>query len=379
LQSVLDVSANSAIPSALNKLFQSFSSWSTQPDSANYRTAVINAAQSVATAIQQAAGQLTSLRASAGNDLQSTVNQINQDAAKIHDYNVAIARQSSPDAGLDAQLHNAIEDLSNLADVQVIPGNGGTVTVLLGGQTPLVIGDQLNTLSVQYAASSGAPNPSAPPNASIIDGTGANVTDHVSSGSLRALLSVRNDLIPQLAGGEQQAGDLNVLAKTLADTVNNLLGQGTTSNSSSQTGTPLFTYDASSATGIAASFGVTKSITPSQLAPADAGPPPVANGIALKLAGLDSDPAGQINGQSFTQFFGSLAARVGTQAQNADTGAAAQTGLVNQAKALRQQLSGVSIDEEAVRLIELQRSYQAASKVVSVVDQLTQTILDLVK
>ncbi len=379
LQSVLDVSANSAIPSALNQLFQSFSSWSTQPDNANYRTAVINAAQSVATAFQQAAGQLNNLRASTGHDLQSTVNQINQDAAKIHDYNLAIARQTAPDAGLDAQVHSTIEDLSSLANVQVIPGNGGTVTVLLGGQTPLVIGDQLNTLSVQFAASSGAPNPNAPPSASIIDASGANVTEHVTSGSLHALLSVRNDLIPQLAGGPQQAGDLNLLAKSLADTVNKLLGQGTTSASASQTGSPLFSYDASSATNIAASFGVNKSIAPGQLAPADPGPPPVANGIGLKLAGLDSDPAGQINGQSFTQFFASLASRIGAEAQNASTGVAAQTALVGQAKTLRQQLSGVSIDEEAVRLIELQRSYQAASKVVSVVDQLTQTILDLVK
>src|SRR5258708_5157396 len=45
LQNVFDVSANSAIPSALNQLFQSFSQWSTQPSDAIYQSAVISAAQ----------------------------------------------------------------------------------------------------------------------------------------------------------------------------------------------------------------------------------------------------------------------------------------------------------------------------------------------
>jgi len=70
---------------------------------------------------------------------------------------------------------------------------------------------------------------------------------------------------------------------------------------------------------------------------------------------------------------------VGSAAKQADTAATAQTSVVAQAKALRQQLSGVSLDEEAIRLIELQRSYQAASKVVNVVDQLAQSVLNMVQ
>lgn len=380
LQSVFDVSANSAVPSALNQLFQSFSAWSTQPDNANYRNGVLSAASQVATAFQQAAGQLNSIRASTDRDLKSTVDQINQDAAKIHDYNVTIARQGGSDAGLDAQLHSTLEDLSNLADVQVVSGIGGTVTVLLGGQTPLVIGDQLNALQVQNPAVAGALNPNAPPDAAIVDSTGADVTSKISSGSLHALLSIRNGLIPSLAGGPQQNGDLNTLAKGLADTVNNVLAQGsTTSSPPYQPGAPLFSYDRSSAVGIASSLTVNPTLTASQLAAVNPGPPVAANGAALQLAGLDSDPAGQVNGQSFTQYFSSLVSRVGNAAQDADTGAAAQTQVLAQAKTLRQQLSGVSLDEEAIRLIELQRSYQAASKVVTVVDQLAQTVLNMIQ
>jgi flagellar hook-associated protein 1 len=376
LQNVFDVSANSPIPSALNQLFQSFSNWSANPSDASAQTAVLNAASQVSAAFQQTAKQLDSIRTSTDSDIKSTVDQINQDAAVIQKYNAAIASQSAPDAGLDAQLHTALESLSNLADVQVLRGNGNTVTVLLGGQTPLVIGEQVNALQAQPENTSGALNPNGAPNTQILDSSGNDVTSQITSGSLAGLLSVRNDLLPSLAGGAHQNGDLNTLAKGLADAVNTLQAQGsTTSTPPFQPGAALFTYDATSATSTAATLALNPSITVSQLAPVSTAPTVVSNGNALALAALDS--TGQINGLNFTQFFGSLVSRVGNAAGTADTQATAQQSLVAQAKALRQQLSGVSLDEEAIRLVQLQRSYQAATRMVSVVDQLAQSLLNI--
>lgn len=376
LQAVLDVSANSAIPSALNQLFQSFSQWSSQPGNPAFQTAVLNAAQQTAAAFQQVAGQLARVRSGADESLQSTVSRINQDLAKVQAYNIAVAQQTSPSPGQSAQLETTLEDLSGLVDIQVLPGLGGTATVLMGGQTPLVIGAQVNALQVQSDATNAL---TAPPNVKIVDSAGNDVTSHVSSGGLFGLLTVRNNLIPSLAGGGTQAGDLNTLAKGLADQVNNLLVQGsTTATPPYQAGTPLFQYDASSASVTAASLQVNPAMTISQLAPTDPGPPPVFNGIALKLAGLDTDPTAQINGLGYTQFFGSMAAKAGSAASTATTNASAQTQLVAQTKSLQHQLSGVSIDEEAIRLIQLQSSYQAASKVVNIVDQLTQSLIAMV-
>lgn len=376
LQNVFDVSANSPIPSALNQLFQSFSNWSANPGDANAQTAVINAASQVGAAFQQAAKQLDSIRSSTDGDIQSTVAQINKDAALIQSYNATIAKGGVPDAGLEAQLHNTLEGLSNLADVQVLSGIGGTVTVLLGGQTPLVIGQTVNALKAQPEDTTGTLNPNGAPNTQILDSNGNNITSQITSGSLAGLLSVRNDLIPSLAGGAHQNGDLNTLAKSLADAVNNQLAQGsTTSVPPFQPGGALFTYDATSATNSAATLALNPSFTASQLAPVDTGPPVVSNGNALKLAALDSTP--QINGQNFTQFFGSLVSRVGNAAGNADTQVTVQQSLLAQAKSLRQQLSGVSLDEEAIRLVQLQRSYQAATRIVTVVDTLAESILNI--
>ena len=375
LQSILDVSSNSAIPSALNELFSSFSRWSTQPSSATYQTAVVAAAQDTAAAFQQVAAELNSASSSTTQDLQSTVTQINQDAAQIQSYNTSIAAgESNP--GLSAQMESTLENLSSLANVQTMPGVGGMVTVLLGGQTPLVIGTQVDALQVGRDVANAV---NGPPNATILDSNGNDVTAQVTSGQLAGLLSVRNSVIPSLIGGGQQTGGLNVLAQSLADTVNNLLEQGsTTTTPPFQSGTALFSYNATPPAGIAASLQVTPGFQPSQLAATDPGPPTVSNGIALQLAGLDTDPSGQINGLSFSQYFGNLASTVGNAVDTANTSAAGQAQALSQAKTLQQQFSGVSLDEEAVRLVQLQGSYQAASKVVTVVDEITQALMAMI-
>ena len=376
LQNVFDVSATSPIPSALNQLFQSFSNWSASPADPTAQNAVLNAASQVAAAFQQAATQLDSIRTSTDSDIQSTVSQINQDAALIQSYNASLGTQSTPDAGVEAQLNSTLENLSSLANVQVVRGNSNTVTVLLGGQTPLVIGQQVNALQVQPENTAGAQNPNSAPNTQILDSSGNDITAQITSGSLAGLLSVKNNLLPSLAGGADQTGDLNVLAKGIADAVNNLQEQGsTTSTPPYQAGAPLFTYDPNSATDSAATLALNPSITGSQLAPVQTGPPLVSNGNALSLANLGS--TSQINGQNFTQFFGSLVSRVGNAAAAANTQTSAQQSLLTQAQNLRQQLSGVSLDEEAIRLVQIQRSYQAASRIVSVVDQLAQSLLDI--
>src|SRR5581483_8972835 len=279
LQNVFDVSANSAIPGALNQLFQSFSAWASQPNNADFQNSVIDAAQQTATAFQQASLQLNQIQTSTTNDIQSTVAQINQDAAQIQALNQQIAKNSTPNAGLQAQLESALENLSGQANIQVLRGIGGTATVLLGGQTALVEGLQMTPIQAANDPASNAGNPGAAPNVIIQDASGKDITSEITGGSLAGLLNVRNKLIPSLIGGGQQVGGLNTLAQGLADSVNNILTQAVTP--AGQPGTALFTYNASAPAGIAGSLNVAAGITGSALAAATTGANAVANGAAL--------------------------------------------------------------------------------------------------
>src|SRR2546422_1911782 len=52
--------------------------------------------------------------------------------------------------------------------------------------------------------------------------------------------------------------------------------------------------------------------------------------------------------------------------------------LLTQAQALRDQRQGVSLEEEAVNLLQYQRAFEAAARVIHVIDDLTQTAISLV-
>ena len=50
---------------------------------------------------------------------------------------------------------------------------------------------------------------------------------------------------------------------------------------------------------------------------------------------------------------------------------------LSQAQQQRSNQSGVSLDEEAAKLLQFQQAYQAAAKMITVLDNLTQTLLNI--
>ncbi len=370
IDEVFNVTGTGGISNAMDSLMQSFSAWSASPDDPNAQSAVLNAASTVATSFQQSAAQLGQTETSVNGDLQTTVTSINQIAATIQQYNVAKQSSTAPNPGLDAQLYSSLEQLSQYVGVQTTTNSDGTVNVLADGQIPLVLGTQLNPLSVQFSTPANATNPSAPPNATIVDNNGDDVTDQISDGQLGALLSVRNQVLPSLIGGPSDTGSLNTLATQLASSVNGLL---TTAG-----GQPLFQQDPNSTTDAAATLTVNSALQPSDLVAASTGPPAVSNGTALALTNLASAQNQNLQGMTFDQFYGATASSIGSQLSQAQTSSAAQTQTVAQAQSLRQQLSGVSLDTEATRLMELQRAYQAASQTITVIDSLAQGLMSMI-
>jgi flagellar hook-associated protein 1 FlgK len=170
---------------------------------------------------------------------------------------------------------------------------------------------------------------------------------------------------------------LNQLAQQVADSVNSILTSAQTTSGAA--GTPLFTYNAASPTGIAQTLALDPNITASTLAPANPGPPAVSNGAALQLANLGSStaPADEISGQTILQFLSNMATQAGQSASDAQTGSNLHAQLLAQSRSLQTQVSGVSLDAEAAEVLQLQQGYQAASKMVSVIDTLSQSLLSM--
>jgi flagellar hook-associated protein 1 FlgK len=383
LQSAFDISGNSGLPYALNNLFQAFSAWAQTPGGAVARQEVLQRASQVASAFQQTAGQLGQVRQDVETQLRQSVDSVNQLVAKLADLNQKAVAGTRNDAGLDAQVNNTLEELSQYVDVTAFRQEDGSLTVLLGGQTPLLLGQNQYKLTYQLAEPQDPPPnyPDGPPSVSILSGNN-DVRSKITDGSLGALLDARNRLIPSYLGDAYQAGDLNTMAKEFAKRVNDIFTSGNIDDGNPpQAGVGLFTYDAKNDTAVAQSMEADPTVTADQLAAIDPGPPPVSNGIPLRLSALSSPQSSddKIQGWSYSEFFGQMAARTGAELNTAKDRQQVQQSTVAQAKDLRQQMSGVSLDEEAIVLMQFQRSYQASSRLITILDQLTQETISMLQ
>lgn len=378
IQPLFDVAGKSGVIGALNSLFQSFSAWSTTPGATSAQQDVLTKAQTLAQSFQSAAASLAQTTTSLNRSIGSTVDQINQIASDIRNENEAIQKNTTPnagrDGGLDAQLHSSLESLSQLVNISVTFAPDGSATVLMGGQTPLVMGSQQFQIQASFADSTPPVNANAVPDAHILDANGQDVTSQISQGTLGGLLNVRNTVLASLQGNGTQQGALNQLAQHVADRVNQILTAGTTL--SGQSGSALFAYDATNPTDIAATLSLTN-ITGSALAPNDG---TTNNGAALALGNMgDSTVAANlIGGQSIVQFAAAMATRLGQQASDAQSGQDLSTLQLAQARAIQNQISGVSLDAEAIQVMQLQKGYEAAGKTVGVINSLADSLMNMI-
>ena len=81
---------------------------------------------------------------------------------------------------------------------------------------------------------------------------------------------------------------------------------------------------------------------------------------------------------SYQAAYGQLITDVGLQTRQAGINKDAQQAVVDQAVAEREAASGVNLDEEAANMIAFQQAYQAAAQMISVADNLFQTLLNSV-
>ncbi|MCC6590838.1 MAG: flagellar hook-associated protein FlgK [Bryobacterales bacterium] len=349
VEPVFDISGNTGIGAALDKFFEGFSLLSVNPNDNATRRSVIDRAQDLANQFRFADSSLGSADANALGQLKDKVSAINRIGAQIQDYNAKVQQRSASasDAGLDAQVHQSMEELAALADFDVIRREDDTLQISLGGQTPLVIGKTLNALSVDSTGK-------------VMSGTD-DIGNQFQSGEIKGVLEVRQQVQDLRTG-------LSDLATAFAGQVNSSLAAGLDKNGATPA-RDLFQISGGTLT-------VNSAFTTDDVAAASAGAPG-GNGNALSLAALGT--AKTIGTLTFSQAYGRIASDVGGELEQSRDEENTQQLLLSQAKTLRQDAQGVSLDEEAANLMAFQRGYQATAEVVRILNSLTETTINLLR
>ncbi len=347
----------SSIDKSLKNFFDSFARLSETPTSPTARQDVLLQADSLAGSFRSMAARLVSARQDADRQVRSSVEDANTLADQIASLNRSIAASPSPESTLQLrdEQGQAVRKLAEIIDISTLDRQGGGVDISVGNGRPLVIGDSAYDVTVTNTAPSGM---------AALGISGTTVTAEITGGRLGGLLEVRDVTVP----GYQDR--LDTLAYEVANQVNTIHSAGY--DQSGAAAGNLFAYSSApvGTTGAAAALMVDSTVAAdSRLLSAAA----IANGgdnqNARSIAALREQKVLNGNTQSLSDLWGDLVYRVGRDTKTATDEAASGAEVVSQVDALRDQVSGVSLDEEAANLLKFQRAYEANARFFSVIDR----------
>jgi flagellar hook-associated protein 1 FlgK len=358
LSSSSSSAATTALGSAMNSYFGALSSLSGNPSDAATRQSVLSTAKSLASAFNSSANQLASISAGLNQQVSTIVGQVNTITATIASLNQQIS-SSSPgqDAGvLEDQRQLAITQLSQYVGLDQISTEGNGITLTTTSGVLLVGGSDSYPMSTTQVGGT----------THVLAGVSAqDVTAGFSGGQLGGVLQARDQELPVYANA------LDNLAYSLATQMNQQNALGV--DGSGVPGQALFSVPGT-ASGAAAVIQVATT-NPQAIAAAAIGEGSSGNGNALALAHLATSNV--VGGQTATGFYAALLGQIGTATAGATTDSSVQKAMLAQLTTQRNSLSGVSLDEEAANLTQFQRSYQAAAKVLSIVNSLLAGAINL--
>lgn len=343
---------------SLASFYDALSSLTADPSNTAMRREVVTMASRLADNTSRIATSVTEAIIDVEEAVDDRVVEINTLFSQIATLNRQIGRAGAslgPGDLLDRR-DQLVREVGELSGARVDFAADGQATVFIGGHA-VVSGPEARTLSAAVDA--------------------AGVTQiYVSAGT--GLVRVTGELGGELGGSIQARDamqgwldDLDTFADTLATTVNAQHALGF--DSAGNPGGDIFVFNA---TAPAASLAVDTLIVddPALLAVAGAAtavPGDADNVIAL----LDLEDTAFIGGLTGSDFLSSLMSLVGTDTSSASADADTLSAQLQDLDAMRGALSGVDTDEEAIKLIEFQTAYRAASRVLSAGDELLQTLL----
>lgn len=336
----------------LADVWASFEDLAHSPTSSGARTAVLSTLDQLAGRLRTIAEGWDRLAKDASDALTTRVDEANDLLTAVAELNHAIASappDNKPNDLLDKRDH-VLDALALKLGVQVSQLDDGTVRVSLDGVS-LVEHERVDQLVLQ-------------PDFTLATSEGGTMAGGGEIAGYRTFLTVD---LPRLRDS------LNDFAKSFADALNVQHQQGWVSDTE-QGGALLSATPGDEAKSLRVAV-----TDPSKVAAsADPGPPfPVHNGVnGQALAELRRAPVAQGGTDTLDGAVRTLAVDLGGQVASARRATEGQMQIAAAADVARKMEHGVSLDEELTYMMEAQHAYQAASRVLTAVDEAMDTLIN---
>jgi flagellar hook-associated protein 1 FlgK len=351
---------DSGIASQLGKFFNAWHDVVNDPESPAARVALVHATTTLTSNLQRAASDLSTLRADVNQNVRSLEDEINSRAGEIASLNLQIVQvEAIGDKANDLRDRRdlLLDQLSALGQITYSENTDHSVSVYLGNHELV---SQSNYQAVQAVTDTNPGN--AGMEILVFRDDQTAVTSN--TGKLKGLYDVRDIAIPGVLA------KLDTLASNLITSVNAIHATG-------------FGLDGTTAQGFLTGTGASTiaidpviAANPNKIA-ASTQLGTVGNGAnALAIADLEKTASAALGGATIEQYYGNIVSVLGSDVSRAD-GMAASNGLLNShIEAQRQGVSGVNLDEEITNMNASQHAYQAASRVISTIDEMLDVLIN---
>ncbi len=360
-----DETENAGLTTDLEAFWDSWSDLAQNPTGLVEQNAVVAAADTLASDIRDQYRSLQTITAGVNQSITETVDTINSLAADIAELNRSIVSASNSGAGANElidQRDAAIRSLSELIPVQTVADESGSVSVFLAdGQ---MLAGSVSSRELEVGATGDV----------TFKGNTAPLDSLITGGRLGALLELRDETLPGYMSS------LDTLASAVITEVNTLHGSGVDQTGAAVVGRLFF---ASTPVGSSAAFtmsvagGILSDPTTIVASQAVAGD----GAVAMAIAALQNQDIVTSGTQQVTaaEYWASSVSKVGSDILLSEQKAEQSAAVMTQLESQRANVSGVSLDEEMIYLIQYQLGYSAAGQLCSAAQEMLDTLMGIVQ
>lgn len=349
---VLNEPSDSGISSLLGQFFSSWQDLTNDPTDTATRAAVIQRSAGLATAFNRSSQRLSAIQTDLNNTVSFRVTEINNYASQIASLNTQIVQiEVSGQRANDFRDRRdyLLDQMSGLVQVASAENPDGSLNVTIGGHAYVTIGtvDNLTT------------TPTGPGGLLQVRFTSDSALTTLGNSELNGIIQARDVNLP---------GYMTKLDAVVGDLITAVNGLHTTGYGlDGVTGRAFFTGTTAATMAVSATI----SADPQRIGAASAAGQAGNSAIALAIAQLRSTmvPTSEAS-------YSSLITGLGVDSQTNRNLTDNQTLLVQLIERRRQQVSGVSLDEEAVQMVRYQRAYEAAARLITAYDEMLDKLIN---
>lgn len=348
----------SGIADAMDKFFNAWSALASNPNEPTVRMQVQQAGASLASRVRTTYQSLSDQANFTNESITGTLNRVQSLSNQIAELNGQIrhkqAEGAEPNDLMDLR-DQALRELGTLVDITTYEQPDGGVNVYMN-QLALVDG------------AGAVPTPMTFDTATNTLSNAAGTYD-VRSGKLRGLFESAEQI-------KTYQGNLDNIANQLRTQVNAIHSTGV--NPLGNTGVNFFNDSLPQSGAIDFDLDPAVAADPQAIVSSVGG---VAGdgGLALSISRMRDQAQAGLGNVTFSRYFDNVVSDVGAKAEYWSAQVGTQNSMNEQIDRQIQAVSGVSLDDEMANMLRFQRSYQAAAKALSIFDQMTEDLINMVR